>query len=60
MTDDAIHDVAKALRRIREHCDAVCEARKEVLPYARRCWRATCAWSRASSRRWSAATRRPA
>jgi serine O-acetyltransferase len=36
MTDDAIHDVAKALRRIREHCDAVCEARKEVLPYARR------------------------
>jgi serine O-acetyltransferase len=33
---DAVNRVAKELRRIRERCDAVCEARKEVLPYARR------------------------
>ena len=33
---DGIPDVADALRELRERCDAVCEARKEVLPYARR------------------------
>jgi serine O-acetyltransferase len=33
---DVVNRVAKELRQIRERCDAVCEARREVLPYARR------------------------
>jgi serine O-acetyltransferase len=33
---DGIPTVAESLRELREQCDPVCEARKEVLPYARR------------------------
>ena len=35
MSDD-VSRVAKELRALRERCDPVCEARHEVLPYARR------------------------
>jgi serine O-acetyltransferase len=33
---DGIPSVAAALRELREKCDAVCQARSEVLPYSRR------------------------
>ena len=33
---DGIPFVAEALRELREQCDPVCQARREVLPYARR------------------------
>jgi serine O-acetyltransferase len=33
---DGIPFVAQALRELREQCDPVCQARREVLPYARR------------------------